>query len=232
MTPPSDWPATDPTVVAEARERVRSVLLDETRSARDLALYYDPDGDYAGPIFDNQAGSSADDITADDLLAITAMQVSASPRALGRFLTNVDVRAELRQALADTPNEPLWEAAPDGLQAMDTLYQLVKRQFSDGNMWVSATKLCARKRPRLVPVRDSVIVTGLGLPNRDFRQDSLIIGAIMDDPDVRLQLRRCAEIADPDHLTILAEVAELRLLDAILWMRWSRGGRDRGVEEQ
>jgi hypothetical protein len=111
------------------------------------------------------------------------------------------------------------EASAAHLLAAAALYELVKRQFTDESMWVTASKLCARKRPQLIPVRDSVIGAGLGLPNRDYRQDWLIIGSVMEDADVPACLRRCGEAADPSGGTILAGVPELRLLDAVLWMR-------------
>lgn len=89
----------DPHLITEARERGWTVLADEARTARELALFYDPDGDYAGPIFDDRTGAETAELTAADLLAITAMQVQASPRALGRFLRDDATRAELRESL-------------------------------------------------------------------------------------------------------------------------------------
>lgn len=71
------------------------------------------------------------------------------------------------------------------MEAAAALYAVVKAQFSDGNMWVSASKLCARKRPRLIPVRDSVIVAGLGLPDVDFGEDLLIMGAALESQEIR-----------------------------------------------
>lgn len=232
MQAPAHWPAVDTRLITAARERVRIVLADQARTARELAMYYDPDGDYAGPIFDDRAHVATDEFTPADLLAITAMQVQASPRALGRFLKRDAHRRQLRDALVAAPDAPLWEAPAVLLDAAADLYALVKRQFSDGNMWVTASKLCARKRPQLIPVRDSVLVADLGLPNRDYRSDWLIMGAVMDDPDIRTGLRQCAEAADPDGRTILTGVPDLRLLDAALWMRWSRGGRARDAVER
>ena len=80
-----------------------------------------------------------------------------------------------------------------------------------------------------IPVRDSVIVAALGLPNVDFREDWLIIGAIMQCDEIRAPLRECAEAADPGQVTMLAHVPELRLLDTVLWMRCSAAGRRRGT---
>ncbi len=114
------------------------------------------------------------------------------------------------------------------LAAAAALHPLIKTTLGGRNMWVTASKLCARKRPRLIPVRDPVIVTGLGLPNTDFRVDLQIIGAVMGDDDIRACLRYAADVvdrADPDRTTRVASIPLLRLLDTALWMRWSVRGR-------
>lgn len=87
MQHPSNWPTPHEDVVAGARERILTVLADTTRSAQDLSRFYDPQGNYAGPIFDDRTGSDANDITAHDLLAITSMQVQAGPGLSGGFST-------------------------------------------------------------------------------------------------------------------------------------------------
>lgn len=220
--PPEDWPRPGRVVLTEARRRLDEVLDDSAATVADLTRFYDPGGDFAGPVFDDRTGTDPNEITAGDLLAITAMQVYAGPRAIGRFLRPGQPRRDVLAALRNTDDVPLWEASPKQLAAAAELYRVTKALFSAGNMWVSTGKLCARKRPRLIPVRDRVVVGGLGLPGTDFREDWLIIASLLEADDVRTELRTCAEQAASAG-NVLPDVPVLRLLDAALWMRWSRG---------
>jgi hypothetical protein len=229
MDVPRGWPIPSESVVETARLAVASVLENRDATVDDLIRFYDPDGNYAGPVFDCRDGVEADDIAALDLVAITTMQVEAGPRAVRRFLRHGDDRRALLDALEKTPDVSLWNADSQQLEAAARLYRLTKGIFSGGNMWVSASKLCARKRPRLIPVRDSVIVDGLELPNEDFREDWLIIRRVISDPDIRHELLRCAAFADADRQLALLSIPELRLLDVVLWMRWSRSGQASGT---
>lgn len=229
MRGPSDWPAADSAVVAGARRRVDAVLADSTATIEDLKTFYSPDRDYAGPVFDDRTGSDPNKIDARDLLAITAMSVQAGPRAIGKFLQPGELRTKMAAALRATDDVSLWEASPAQLEAADALYRCVKQRLSSANMWVTTGKLCARKRPQLIPVRDRVIVAGLGLPAQHFGQDWLVMGGLLEAHDIRVELQRCAAKAATAG-SIIASVPELRLLDAVLWMRWSRRGKKTAVQ--
>ena len=69
-------------------------------------------------------------------------------------------------------------ADADQLLAMADMYQALKSALSppdvkNPNPWVTASKLCARKRPDLFPVRDNVVCTYLGLidPKGNYQVD-------------------------------------------------------------
>jgi hypothetical protein len=228
MQVPAQWPAPTDQRVSVARRRVAEVLSDTALTSGQLAEYYDPSGDFAGHVFDQRADSDPNDVSASDLLAITTMQVQAAPRAVTNFLTDGQPRQDVINALRATDDVPLWTASSEQLSHAAAFYTTVKKTLGGTNMWVTASKLCARKRPALIPVRDSVIAEGLGLPGKDFREDWLIIGKVLEDTHLREQLQDAAEAADPAGSTVLSSVPELRLLDAVLWRRWSQATRGGG----
>lgn len=85
--------------------------------------------------------------------------------------------------------------------------------------WVTAGKLCARKRPRLFPVRDALVCGALGLSRyRSYQIDWQVYRAAMRDPQILAALYavRDEAAATPDvHL----DDVPLRWLDVILWMQ-------------
>ena len=82
-----------------------------------------------------------------------------------------------------------------------------------GINWVTAGKLLARKRPRLIPVYDRVVKAALGRGDADewwrpLRQ------ALVDDPNVVARLRA---LRDKAHIG--DTVSLLRVLDVCIWMQ-------------
>ena len=80
------------------------------------------------------------------------LEMTATNRALRHLLTEdvLPLDADLAMAGEDT------------LLAMSRLHEATKQALSPShvknpNRWVTASKLCARKRPDLFPVRDSVV---------------------------------------------------------------------------
>jgi hypothetical protein len=75
------------------------------------------------------------------------------------MLNGGSTRDALLRKLVDIPDCDLASAGIPALTAMVELYEAVKRALSaetvrNPNAWVTASKLCARKRPDLFPVRD------------------------------------------------------------------------------
>jgi Family of unknown function (DUF6308) len=74
---------------------------------------------------------------------------------------------------------------------MERLYLQVKPALSrsevhDKNAWVTASKLCARKRPDLFPVRDRIVCEYLGLlKNGNYQVDWQVFRYLISQRDVR-----------------------------------------------
>jgi hypothetical protein len=122
------------------------------------------DGDplYTGAAFDRLAGGGAapevaDRFTADDLIAVTKLSVSVDPRAALRMLETE--AGDLSALLTDIPVDLDLIYAEDRHigpdSPADQLWRRVDRYHRVGE--TKTSKLLARKRPRLLPVIDSVV---------------------------------------------------------------------------
>jgi hypothetical protein len=198
-----------------------------------LANFYDRSRGFAGASFVNLEPVEPDNITAADLHATTLLSVEIGPTATRRLLDASSTRTRALDALADVPDKDLLVAGPTDLLAMEVLYTAVKEALSDPstanpNAWVTASKLCARKRPELFPVRDNIVCAHLGLLPKGTRGnhqidwqvfraligDRRVIDAIDAlDPLVKAEARDRRVQTDPGRL---------RLLDAALWT-WASG---------
>jgi Family of unknown function (DUF6308) len=105
----------------------------------------------------------------------------------------------------------LWEASDTQLAAVDRLWDLLTRG-PDGVGPARASKLLARKRPRLVPVTDSVVVRWIDAPEETW---AAIRYCLQDE-----SLRRSVKRLRPSHARKTTTV--LRLLDVTLWMLHSQ----------
>ncbi len=119
-------------------------------------------------------------------------------------------------------------ADADTLLAMADLHEALKSclspaHVSSKNSWVTASKLCARKRPDLFPVRDSVVCGVLGLGHnyqvdwQVFRRRLIQDESVRTRLDARVDAATAAGGADIGHPN-----RRLRHLDALLWMRATR----------
>ncbi|WP_373693495.1 DUF6308 family protein [[Mycobacterium] burgundiense] len=154
--------------------------------------------------------SGVDGFSAEDLLAVTLLDVNLSPRAPRQLLESRS--AEFVQLLRDIPADlDLWEATDAHLAAIDRCDAALRTLPGVGE--TRASKLMARKRPRLVPVVDSVIRHALRLrvdPRRELRD-------CLTNPVVRAAIERSQPKSAPAEL-----ISPLRLLDAVIWIRHSR----------
>lgn len=181
-----------------------------------LRDYYDQDGDYAGRTFTEALPVDHDDFHASDLFVLSLLGVPVtSPRAARRFLDPGPDRNQLVSALAAVdPTVDIQLADNETLLAMMELYELVKRTLG-ADPWVTASKLCARKRPRTFPVRDTVVQWWLGLDGyRSYTIEWQIYAELMRTQEVQ---DRLAEIAN-GVLDATPDPYELRHLDVALWM--------------
>ncbi|MYR07381.1 hypothetical protein GTV32_14160 [Gordonia sp. SID5947] len=188
-------------------------------AASDLRAYFGnpyPGTAFTGASFDDwdSLGTRAADVnifTADDVVAIRLLSVDAGPVAARTLLRDQrDQFADLLGAigpdrdLADEPG-PIDNKWP----AWHLENQL--REVAGIGLTI-ATKLIARKRPRLYPIWDTVVSEVLG--TRGGPHLVPIHSALRTDPDLRRRIvaaRKRAELPDT--------ISELRVLDVIAWMQ-------------
>lgn len=217
------WPRPSEDELAGALRGSTAALTDRTHAAEALVRFYNPSGNFAGLTFLAFGPNESRSIEVDDLLATTLLEVTAVPHAVRRLLESRECRDEVTRALSAVRDDvTLADAEVTDLEAAANFYTTIKPYLEDpmaaaSNRWVIASKLCARKRPKLIPVRDSVVVAALGLTNRDFRTDWLVFRHLMLNPEVRADLSTVTELAAKKNADI-AFVPRLRALDTIIWL--------------
>jgi hypothetical protein len=197
--------------VAELATRIARVI--RPPAGRLLKTFFDPTWGFAATTFDDLGENPPDHFTSDDLLATTLLDMRYRPRAVRAILFDQadDLAALLKAVPADVD---LWEATDEDLSPAYDLWRALRAGGDLSGVGPTTTsKLMARKRPRLIPIVDSVVANAL-----EFDGDAWI--------DLRAALRtrnlseRIERLRPP---TIGDEVSTLRLLDAAVWMRHSNG---------
>lgn len=161
----------------------------------------------------------ANTITADDLIAVTFLSVDVpAPAAIGILETHTDRISELlEQVPADLDLASVVATdfaavlGPDS--AADQLWRLLRQ--SDAQRWgigqTTASKIMARKRPRLIPIYDSVVGPLMGLRNSK-NQWTRWHEALTDGTGLPAQL---AEIHKQSG--VAPSASALRIMDVVLW---------------
>jgi len=169
---------------------------------------------WAGSRFERLAGGgdrpdTADRFTADDLVAVSLLSVSVPPHGAIQLLES---RAdEFARLLAEIPHDLELvdvESIPDDW-APNRLWTALRDIHGIG--WVTAGKLLARKRPRLIPVYDTVVQAAVE-PTASF-WEALRAALRADDRALHrhlLSLRDEAGIGD--------DISALRVFDVVVWM--------------
>jgi len=198
---------------------------DSTEALRLLRAYYGEPfagpGSRSGAAFDtwDSTGTRSQDLdrfTADDLVAISLLSVQLSGQAARRLLVEeAELYSELLAAVGpdrDLADEEKPFAADGPEWALDAALRDLP--------WVGATKaskLFARKRPRLRSVYDSVVSEVLGTRRRHWET---VRQALRDDSGA-LQatlLRLRAQAGLPEA------VSAVRILDVVVWMEGKQKG--------
>ena len=201
-------------------------LVEDDRSVVDLRTYFDQgDGGqvpmFSGARFESLGGGGdipehRDRITPWDLVAVKCLSVDVPidvsldllEGALGDqiagFLEDVPADIDLGDDEARTHIEP-------GSPAQCAWHALVD-QTDVGT--VTAGKLLARKRPRLIPIWDTVVSCVYDVPKGN--DEWVWLNDLLRERDGALSLK-VAAVRDAAALDV--NVSVLRTLDVILWMR-------------
>lgn len=165
------------------------------------------------------APEAVNTITADDLIAVAFLSVDVpAPAAIGILETHKDeISTLLAQIPADIDLANL--AAEDFASTMGQgsaaiqLWRLLRQ--SDDERWgigpTTASKIMARKRPRLIPIYDSVIGSVMEMKNSDKQwilwHELLTNGSGLSE--------RLTEIQTQSG--VAPDASALRIMDVVLW---------------
>ncbi len=197
------------------------MVLDDLRSIADLRRYFQEAGDeaYAGGQFERLGGGGsrpdiASIVTAEDLIAVELLSVQLPPHRLldllqghlGERLAAELARIPIAVELGDMDAVPLIAAGGPA----DIAWRMLRD--TDGIGWVIAGKLLARKRPKLVPVYDSVVACALRTGTGFWEW---LHGRLREDNGA---LTQCLRVLHR-QANLPAEVSLVRVLDVVFWMR-------------
>lgn len=219
-----EFPDVDQQIITNAHEKALTALSDED-IPQQLAEYYNPERNFSGATFATLEPNDPNKIDATDLLATRTLNVPIPVISIRRFLENSATRQSITDKLAALPSAALESTSPTDFDAMEDFYGLLKELLAPAgataaNRWVTASKLAARKKPSLFPVRDNVVCNYLGISKLKYcAKDWLVFRTLMNSPEIQGKLEelpnkiRSAAGSDPVHL----DHEPLRLLDAALW---------------
>jgi hypothetical protein len=234
---PNDWP--DPTaqpdnLLDDALKTTLTALSDDTRCpvTERVASYYDPAKRWAGVTFLELQPVRPMTITVADLHSLNLLNAGIGPLPTRQMLEDGETLSAITAALADVePEADLRHADCELFEAMENLWTAIWQGcadpwVNDPNPWVTVSKLCARKRPGLFPVRDTVVCEGLrlyGVPGRrrgDHKLDWQVFQHLISHPDVNTALDSLADRVRREH-GVRCDQFQLRTLDVALWT-WFR----------
>ena len=211
----------------ERDERERAVAV--------LTAYYrplGPDGSgYTGGQFDgfDPTGSRArttTEFTSDDLVAVTFLSVNVPPRAAFDLLTRR--REEFRGLLEALGNDRDFAAVPDvSEEAFAPAWQLWRALIDVSGIGpTTVSKLMARKRPKLIPIFDSVILEYV-LEGHNAHWAALH-DALNQEHTAGLTLHHYLQTLG-DEAGLGDRVSAIRIFDVLAWMDGT-GQADRLLE--
>jgi Family of unknown function (DUF6308) len=172
-----------------------------------VGVYFRPGEDFAGLTFTGLEPNPRDRVTASDLLAVSLLDIVWRPEAVRQLLEDhAAVVSGLLSAIRSDID--LWEASDEDLAAVDPLWDLLLRMPGVGT--ATGSKLLARKRPRLCPVSDKVVIQAAGVPGWTWET----LRSLLQDPAARADVEQLR----PPSATA---VSLLRILDVAIWIRYS-----------
>lgn len=186
--------------------------------AVEIVAKYFKSGTYTGGWFDHYAGGGDRPETAnrfedDDIVAVSFLGARLPGRAAYAILE--DRSEEFGDLLTQIPGDvDLWDAPDEMLGPDSPARQLLERLVElPGMTFIAATKLLARKRPRLLPAYDRVLKVTLDRGNDDDWWIPLKAALTTKSNFVKTltKLREDSEVG--------TDISILRVLHAAIWMR-------------
>ncbi len=172
-----------------------------------MAAYFDPAEGFAGMSFCTLGENPPGAVTADDLLAVSLLDIAWRPEAVRQLLGGQAgaISAMLGAIPADID---LWAASDPELATVNPLWDALLEMPGVGT--ATASKLLARKRPSLCPATDKVVIGAASLPGQTWE----VLRCLLQDRRARESLEA---LRPPDA----AGAALLRLLDVAIWITHS-----------
>jgi len=171
--------------------------------------------DFTGARFDiwdssHTRAADANRFTADDLVAVSFLSVTVPPKAAWELLAGRP--EDFNKLLGQVPDIDLADVDPAEISQIWPAWRLWDELRTLREVdWVIASKLLARKRPRLIPIYDRVVKTVTG-GDRNYWVP--LCQALQEEGKTLYhRLFRLRSEAELPH-----EVSPLRVFDVIAWM--------------
>ncbi len=172
-----------------------------------VAAYFDPAGEFSGMTFTTLGANPRDEVTTDDLLAVSLLNITWRPDAVRGLLGTW--AEKVSQMLTTVRSDvDLWDASDADLAAVDPLWDALVDMPGVGTS--TAAKLLARKRPRLCPITDKVVIGAAGVPGRTWEA----LRCLLRDPAARAEVEALRPAS-------AAGASLMWVLDVALWIRHS-----------
>jgi hypothetical protein len=192
-------------------QRLDAVLGERTARAL-VTCFFETAQPFAGHTFDDLGVNDPYRVTGDDIAAVTLLDVRLHPLAVRALLEAK--AAAVTEHLRGIPDAlDLWMASDEDLHRIVRFYDFLDRLPGVGE--TKATKVLARKRPRLVPIIDSVVRRALPLSDQPLALLQQLRAAMRDE-----ERRQRVQELRPEWEG--SAVTEMRLVDAAIWMQYSR----------
>ena len=206
---------TDQAVVSAASRLRIGLAASGLRQA--VSAYFDKP-EFAGMTFSDLGENPPANIVADDLLAVSLLDITWRPQVV-RILLQTR-QQELSALLRAIPGDlDLWNASDEEMTGVDLLWDTLTGIEGIGT--ASATKLLARKRPRLCPISDSLVIKAVDVPGRTWD----VLRCLLQDPAARAEV----EALRP---TAAGDASLLRILDVALWVSHSKSAAAQQLREE
>jgi hypothetical protein len=206
----------DNTAVRDAAVRLRGELTTPGLSGA-VAAYFDPRNGLAGMSFHDLGANPPNQVTADDLLAVSLLDITWRPEAVRELL---GAKAEKISAMLEgiTSEAELWDVSDAEIAAVDPLRDALQDTHGIGP--ATASKLLARKRPRLCAVTGKVVIRAAGVSGRTWET----LRCLLQDPGARGEV----EALRSPHA---ANASLLRILEVAIWLCHSPSTAARQLRE-